>query len=67
MSDQATTSSGPYKGEGVNLSHALHVALQDAEKNDATFKVGKEYELLTTVIETGNSHIHAFRVTIDGI
>ena len=62
---------GPYRGEGVNLDHALHVALEDAELRDPDYRPrikdepGTDYVILKTVIEAGNSHIHAFKVEID--
>lgn len=64
---------GPYRGEGVNLDHALHVALEDAEERDPDFRPrvgaepGKDYQILRTVIEAGNSHVHTFKVEIDGL
>lgn len=69
----AMSPGGPYRGEGVNLEHALHVALEDAEKRDPDFRPrigdvpGKDYELDKVVIEAGNSHVHTFKVElIDG-
>jgi len=62
---------GPYRGEGVNLDHALHVALEDAEERDPEFRSrnqtepGQDYVIVKTVVEAGNSHIHAFKVEID--
>lgn len=66
------SSGGPYRGEGVNLDHALHVALEDAEARDPEFRPrqgdepGKEYQITRTSIEAGNSHVHVFKVEIDG-
>jgi len=56
----------------VCYEHALHEALVDAEKRDPDFRPrigdapGKDYVILRTVIEAGNSHVHAFKVEIDG-
>ena len=61
-----TPGPGPYTGDGVNLAHALHEALRDAEARDPNFRVGKHYEHVTTMIEAGNSHVNVFRVVIDG-
>jgi hypothetical protein len=61
---------GPYRGEGVNLDHALHEALEDAAARDPDFRPrrgdepGKEYEILEQTIEAGNSHVHTFKVAI---
>ena len=60
----------PYRGEGVNLGHALHLALEDAELRDPDFRArvreepGKDYEVARLLVETGNSHIHTYKVEL---
>jgi hypothetical protein len=60
----APTYKGP--GRGVNLAHALHDALEKAERDDPHYRVGKDYEIVKTTIEAGNSHVHVFKVEIEG-